>query len=308
MFGGGNYDSRRPRRVADDPARLAGRRRDRAARRGRTRSPCASAAARAVQAVFAELGFPPITDEEVRLATTCLDSRDLPDRDRAADVARRRPRAGRGASAGSTSRARSTGAASPTSPRRSSACSASASRPTTSRPRRSSSRTARVVSAVNDPNDYRGPGHRLPPRGRALGAAPRGCRTRSTRGCSEPAPTTAPPVAGRRGAAERGDEPDEVVIAVGPGVRRGAVGDDQRPAAPRRARGDLSTASREGGAEPRVVRVRRSLGRRVHRPRRRAALGLGHRGRAAVEGHGADPPRRPPAARQPRALRDGAAR
>ena len=42
--------------------------------------------ARAVQAVFDVLGFPPITDEEVRLAATCLDSRDLPDRDRAADV------------------------------------------------------------------------------------------------------------------------------------------------------------------------------------------------------------------------------
>src|SRR6478609_8976913 len=42
--------------------------------------------AQAVQAVFAELGFPPVTDEEVRLAATCLDSRDLPDRDRAADV------------------------------------------------------------------------------------------------------------------------------------------------------------------------------------------------------------------------------
>ena len=39
-----------------------------------------------VQAVFDVFGFPPITDEEVRLAATCLDSRDLPDRDRAADV------------------------------------------------------------------------------------------------------------------------------------------------------------------------------------------------------------------------------
>src|SRR5207237_2351568 len=43
-------------------------------------------AAHAVQAVFDVLGFPPITDEEARLAATCLDSRDLPDRDRAADV------------------------------------------------------------------------------------------------------------------------------------------------------------------------------------------------------------------------------
>src|SRR6202011_213773 len=43
-------------------------------------------AARAVQAVFAAFGFPAISDEEVELATTCLDSRDLPDRDRARDV------------------------------------------------------------------------------------------------------------------------------------------------------------------------------------------------------------------------------
>jgi hypothetical protein len=42
--------------------------------------------ARAVQAVFAELGFPPVSEEEVRIAARCLDSRDLPDRDRAADV------------------------------------------------------------------------------------------------------------------------------------------------------------------------------------------------------------------------------
>src|SRR5207302_3306280 len=43
-------------------------------------------AARAVQSVYDAFGFPPITDDEVALATTCLDSRQLPDRDRAADV------------------------------------------------------------------------------------------------------------------------------------------------------------------------------------------------------------------------------
>src|SRR6266699_1441775 len=43
--------------------------------------------ARAIQAVFAAFGFPTITDEEVEAATYALDSRDLPDRDRAADVA-----------------------------------------------------------------------------------------------------------------------------------------------------------------------------------------------------------------------------
>jgi Dehydratase large subunit/Dehydratase medium subunit len=43
-------------------------------------------AARAVQAVFAGLGFPPVADEEVEAATYGYGSRDLPDRDRAADV------------------------------------------------------------------------------------------------------------------------------------------------------------------------------------------------------------------------------
>ena len=43
-------------------------------------------AAHAVQAVFAELALPHITEEEVAAATAGYDSADLPDRDRAADV------------------------------------------------------------------------------------------------------------------------------------------------------------------------------------------------------------------------------
>src|SRR6476660_2484079 len=81
MFGGGNFDSddldewltiQRDWQVdagiepLDEESALAVRER----------------AARAIQAVFDAFGFPPVTDEEVRLATTCLDSRDLPDRDR----------------------------------------------------------------------------------------------------------------------------------------------------------------------------------------------------------------------------------
>jgi hypothetical protein len=42
--------------------------------------------ARAIQSVFAELGLPEITDAEVEAATTGYDSEDLPSRDRAADV------------------------------------------------------------------------------------------------------------------------------------------------------------------------------------------------------------------------------
>ncbi len=77
MFGGGNYDSH-------DYDEWLTLQRDWQVDAGL--EPLAEAdalsvrerAARAVQAVFDELGFPPVSDEEVRLATTCLDSRDLP--------------------------------------------------------------------------------------------------------------------------------------------------------------------------------------------------------------------------------------
>src|SRR6185437_7040261 len=85
MFGGGNYDS-------DDLDEWLTLQRDWQVDAGiepldeESAIAVRSRAARAIQAVFDVLGFPAITDEEVRLAATCLDSRDLPDRDRAADV------------------------------------------------------------------------------------------------------------------------------------------------------------------------------------------------------------------------------
>ena len=158
MFGGGNYDSRRSRRVADDAARLAGRRRASSRSTRTTALAVRERAARAVQAVFDELGFPPITrrggaarGDVPRLARP---ARPRPRRRRRSPATACSPRG----SAASTSRVRSTGAASPTSPTASSTCSASGSPPTTSRPRRSSTRTATVVSAVNDPNATPGPG------------------------------------------------------------------------------------------------------------------------------------------------------
>jgi propanediol dehydratase large subunit len=84
-FGGGNYDAddldewltiQRDWQVdagiepVSEPELLAVRRR----------------AALAVRAVFRELGLPAISDAEVEAATTGYDSRDMPDRDRAADV------------------------------------------------------------------------------------------------------------------------------------------------------------------------------------------------------------------------------
>src|SRR5712691_2675930 len=86
MFGGGNYD-------ADDLDEWLTVQRDWQVDAGiepvseeellRVRE----RAAHAIQAVFDAFGFPAITDEEVEAATYCYDSRDLPDRDRAADVA-----------------------------------------------------------------------------------------------------------------------------------------------------------------------------------------------------------------------------
>ncbi|MCC7355488.1 MAG: hypothetical protein IT330_17235, partial [Anaerolineae bacterium] len=43
-------------------------------------------AARALQSVFNELGFPPITEAEVQAAVTAYESGDMPDRDRVADI------------------------------------------------------------------------------------------------------------------------------------------------------------------------------------------------------------------------------
>ena len=85
MFGGGNYD-------ADDIDEWTTLQRDWQVDAGiepvsedavlavRER------AARAVKGAFAELGLPPVTDAEVEAAITAYTSRDMPDRDRAADV------------------------------------------------------------------------------------------------------------------------------------------------------------------------------------------------------------------------------
>ena len=125
-------------------------------------------AARAVQAVFAGLGFPPVTDAEVEAATFGYASRDLPDRDRAADVAAadrvmdgtfgggRRPRARR-----RRLQRRRRGRARDAAPARLGRLppDLGGDRARRQRPLRG-----------QRPEHLRGPGHGLPPRGRALGA------------------------------------------------------------------------------------------------------------------------------------------
>src|SRR6478752_7329289 len=86
MFGGGNYD-------ADDLEEWMTVQRDwqvDGAIEPATEEELVAVrerAARAVQAVFDELGLPSVTDAEVEAATYGATSRDLPDRDRAADAA-----------------------------------------------------------------------------------------------------------------------------------------------------------------------------------------------------------------------------
>ena len=126
---------RRPRRVADDPARLADRRRHRARRRGGGR--CVSAGSppapcRRCSRSSASLRSPTRRSPPRRAATTPATCPTATGR----RTSRRRTRSSHAASPASTSRSRSTAAASRTWRRPCSRCSVSASRRTTSRPRR----------------------------------------------------------------------------------------------------------------------------------------------------------------------------
>ena len=205
MFGGGNYDShdydewltmQRDWQVdagiepLDEAAAIAVRER----------------AARAVQAVFDEFGFPPITrrggaarGDVPRLARP---SRPRPLGRRA----RGRSRARRARSAGSTSRGRSRSTASPTSRTACSGCSASGSLRTTSRRRRSSTPTVssarRSTTATATPGRVRATGSKV--------SAGTGCSSFRTH---------------RRAAAGRGRAgPRRLSRRSGPAVTGGAAG------------------------------------------------------------------------------------
>ena len=253
MFGGGNYD-------ADDLDEWLTVQRDwqvdagiepvaeDEVRRG------ARARARAVQAVFAGLGFPAVTDDEVEAATYGSTSRDLPDRDRGADVGRRRP-AARGRHGG-LDVARALDA-------RGFADVAEAI-VGMQRQRVSADylQTSAVIgadgtvrSAVNDPNRYAGPGtgYRLEgERWQLLQSLPYVVdpRTLGRSADGEPAASRA----GEAAPASRRTR------SWSPSGRPSATGCARRSTASptgtcsRRS----STAIREGGGEPRLVRVRRS--------------------------------------------------
>ncbi|MFL5927363.1 MAG: propanediol/glycerol family dehydratase large subunit [Gaiellaceae bacterium] len=253
MFGGGNYDShdydewltmQRDWQVDAGIEPLAEE--DALAVRER--------AARAVQAVFEELGFPAVTDDEVRVAATCLDSRDLPDRDRAADV-----RAGDRVFAdriGALEVARVLA-------RRGFADVADAiyamqlQRVSADYLQTAAiiGRDGTVVSAVNAPNDYRGPGTGYRLTGARWERLRRLPHTVDARLIGAASPSE--PLLHDVGEAEKSAAADDVVVAVGPAFGS-ALGETINGL----SHADVLTAIvdgiRDGGAVPRVLRVRRS--------------------------------------------------
>jgi propanediol dehydratase large subunit len=245
--------------------------------------------ARAIQAVFAELGLPPVTDEEVEAATHGYDSHDLPDRDRAADVEAADGLLERGVSGLDVALALD---------RRGFPDVAEAVFGM-QRQRIAADylQTSAVIepdglvrSAVNDPNLYAGPGtgYRLDgERWLLLQSLPHVVDPARL----VPGEDDGSPLLGERGEAAAGSDPAEVVVAVGPAfggaIRETIAGLDH---------GDVLDAVcegiREGGGVPRVVRVRRSpdVAFVAHDGARlsgsRIALGLQSKGTAVI--HRAD--------------------
>jgi propanediol dehydratase large subunit len=211
-------------------------------------------AARAVQAVFDELGFPPVTDEEVELAATCLDSRDLPDRDRAADVLAGDRVLAEGISGLDVARVLA---------RRGFAdVAAAVFGMQRQRVAADYLQTAAViapdgtvVSAVNAPNEYRGPGtgYRLTgERWERLRRLPYAVDARLL-GAAAPGEPLLRPL----GPAEAGQSAEEVVVAVGPAFGS-ALGETINGLPHADVLAAVTGGIRDGGASPRVVRVLRS--------------------------------------------------
>ncbi|HEY7381373.1 MAG TPA: propanediol/glycerol family dehydratase large subunit [Gaiella sp.] len=214
-------------------------------------------AARAVQAVFGELGLPPISDEEVDAATHGYDSSDLPDRDRAADVE----------AADALLDRRVGGVDVALALDRHGFPDVAEAVLGMQRQRIAADylQTAAVIdadglvhSAVNDPNLYSGPGtgYRLEgARWELLQALPH-VLDASDAGRWPRDPGALGAIVEERGEALRGDDRTEVVVAVGP-----AFADTLRETINGLAHADVLQAVREGlleaGAEPRLVRVRR---------------------------------------------------
>ena len=211
-------------------------------------------AARAVQAVFEELGLPPISDAEVAAAVSGYDASDMPDRDRAADV--------EAADAALERRVSGIDVALALDRRGFSDVARAVFEMQRQRVSADYLQTSAVIdadglvrSAVNDPNVYTGPGtgyrlegdrwdvlQRLP---HVVDATTLGT---GVGGAGEIVETV--------GEALRGTDPAEVVVAVGPAfgdaIRETINGLDHEAVLREIVEGLV-----EAGAKPRIVRVRR---------------------------------------------------
>jgi propanediol dehydratase large subunit len=211
-------------------------------------------AARAVQAVFAELGLPPISDDEVAVATSGYDSREMPDRDRAADVEAADDLLARGVSGLDVALALDRGGF----------VDVAEAVLGMQRQRISADylQTSAVIdadgivrSAVNDPNEYEGPGTGYlldGERWQLLQSLPHVVAPAELLGESE----LAEPIVSEGEIASRGDDVAEVVVALGPAfadsIRRTIAELDHRDVLDAVCEG-----IREAGGAPRLVRVRR---------------------------------------------------
>jgi propanediol dehydratase large subunit len=254
MFGGGNYD-------ADDLDEWLTIQRDWQVDAGiepasetevaRVRE----RAARAIQACFDAFGFPAVTHEEVHAATYGYDARDLPDRDRAADVHAADRVFAEGIGGVDVARVlaeRGFGevAEAVLLMQRQKVSADYLQTSAVIEP------DGTVVSAVNDPNAYTGPGtgYRLEgARWELLQALPHVVEPRALVAESEQGGEALEELH----VASVGDEPDEVVVAVGP-----AFGDGLRETINGLSHRDVLAALvagiAEGGGRPRLVRDRRA--------------------------------------------------
>ncbi len=216
--------------------------------------------ARAIQAVFSELGLPAITDAEVEAATTGYDSDDVPDRDRAADVEAADDLLERGTSGLDVALALD----------RSGFPDVARAVLGMQRQRVAADylQTSAVIdedglvhSAVNDPNRYAGPGtgYRLEgERWELLQALPYVDDPRALGHLGpgdEAAPGGVSLDTGR--VAVRGDDPAEVVVAVGPAFAA-EIGETINALDHLDVLAAVCDGIREAGGAPRLVRVRRS--------------------------------------------------
>jgi propanediol dehydratase large subunit len=254
MFGGGNYD-------ADDLDEWLTLQRDWQVDAGieplseEAAVAVREKAARAIQAVFADVGFPDVTDAEVEAATYGYDRSDLPDRDRAADVAAADRVLAERISALDVARVLDVAGFSDVAE----AVLAMQRQRVSADYLQTSAIIApdgTVESAVNDPNPYAGPGtgYRLEgERWSLLQSLPHELDPRSL---AEEAGSGDAPVVAEAGEAAQGEAADEVVVAVGP-----AFGDGIRQTINGLPHGEVLRALvdgvRDGGARARLVRVRR---------------------------------------------------